>query len=309
MLAGMASPQIFLSYRRDDAAGHARAIGGELARHFGADRVFIDVDDIAAGQGFAEVIERAVVDAAVLLVLIGPRWQGPREGRPPRLFDADDFVRREVSVALRRGVRIIPLLLDGAAMPTQDELPPDMRALAGRQALEIEHRRYAADVQGLQDELDALLGQHAPASRAGRRRRVSIVAGLAGVALAGAVTWHLVHPGRPAINGRWVADVEYDWPGAHHVEAFEFEGEGTELRGSAGFLGVPRGLEQGQVADGRLHFVTRSPELGGPELVRRYSARLVEGELRFSMQAEGGSSPHVPVSFVARRPSLSSPPP
>lgn len=309
MLAGMASPQIFLSYRRDDAAGHAQAIGTELARRFGADRVFIDVDDIAAGQGFAEVIERAVVDAAVLLVLIGPRWQGPREGLPPRLFDAEDFVRREITVALRRGVRIVPLLLDGAAMPTPAELPPDMRALAGRQALAIDHRRYAGDVQRLQAELEALLGWRASASRARRWRAASMAAGLVGLALSAGVAWHLAHSARPAVNGRWVAEVEYDWPGARHVESFEFEGEGSELRGSAGFLGVPRGVEEGRVADGRLQFVTRSPELGGPELVRRYSGQLVEGELRFSMQAEGGSSPHVPVSFVARRQALSPPAP
>lgn len=34
----MHPPQIFISYRRDDAAGYARAVCGELARHFGAER-------------------------------------------------------------------------------------------------------------------------------------------------------------------------------------------------------------------------------------------------------------------------------
>jgi hypothetical protein len=309
MLAAMPSPQIFLSYRRDDAAGHARAIGGELARRFGDDRVFIDVDDIAAGQGFAEVIERAVVGAAVLLVLIGPRWQGEREGRPSRLFDEDDFVRREVAVALRRGVRIIPLLLDGASMPADSELPPDMRALAGRQALEVDHRRYAGDVERLQTELEALLGTRAVGRRAAWRRRGLAAAGLLGLAIAGGLARQVLHPARPEVNGRWVAQVEYDWPGARHRETFEFDGEGQELQGSAGFLGVARGLEQGTVTGGRIRFVTRSQELDGAEMVRRYSGQLVAGELRLSMQAEGGSSPHVPVHFVARRSPLSAPPP
>lgn len=301
MLAGMPSPQIFLSYRRDDAAGHARAIGGELARRFGADRVFIDVDDIAAGQGFAEVIEQAVVDAAVLLVLIGPRWQGEREGQASRLFDAGDFVRREVAVALRRGVRIIPLLLDGSRMPAEGELPPDMRALAGRQALEIDHRRYAADVAQLQTQLEALLGTSPLRPHASGRRRGLVAAVALGLALMGGWTWHVLRPGRQAVNGHWMAEVDYDWPGAHYRESFVFDGAGKELRGSAGFLGVARGVEQGSVADGGLRFVTRGTELDGAQTVHRYSGQLVDGELRFSMQTEGGSTPHVPVSFVARR--------
>jgi hypothetical protein len=301
MLPGMPSPQIFLSYRRDDAAGHARAIGGELARHFGADRVFIDVDDIAAGQGFAEVIEQAVVGAAVLLLLIGPRWQGEREGRPSRLFDSADFVRREVAVALRRGVRVIPLLLDGARMPTADELPPDMRALAGRQALEIDHRRYAADLERLQAQLESLPGTTRIRPTAGARRGVLAAALSLGAVLAGGWLWPVLRPARPAVNGHWVAEVDYDWPGARYRETFEFQGDGGELRGSAGFLGVPRGVEQGQAVDRGLSFVIRGTELGGAETVHRYRGQLVEDEIRFSMQTEGGSTPHVPVAFVARR--------
>jgi hypothetical protein len=60
-------------------------------------------------------------------------------------------------------------------------------------------------------------------------------------------------------------------------------------------------VEQGSVTGGRLRFVTRSREQEGGETVHRYSGQLVDGELRFSMQTEGGSTPHVPVNFVARR--------
>jgi hypothetical protein len=73
--------QVFISYRRDDSAGYARALHDALARRFGAARIFIDVDDIAAGQRFAQVIAGAVERAQVLLVLIGPRWPG---GAPRR---------------------------------------------------------------------------------------------------------------------------------------------------------------------------------------------------------------------------------
>jgi len=76
----MQQPQVFISYRRDDTAGYARAVYDELARHFGPERVFIDVDDIGAGQAFDEVIAHAVGGSKVLLVMIGKRWLGEREG-------------------------------------------------------------------------------------------------------------------------------------------------------------------------------------------------------------------------------------
>ena len=120
--------QIFISYRRDDAAGYARAVYDELARCFGAGRVFIDVDDINAGQPFSEVIQRSVGESAVLLALIGKRWHGPREGSAPRISEAGDLVRQEVAAALAKGIRVIPVLL----------LPSLMMRCTGRK------RSYAA---------------------------------------------------------------------------------------------------------------------------------------------------------------------
>ena len=76
----MPEPQIFISYRRDDAAGYARAIGDALSREFGPEQVFIDVDDIGAGQRFDEVIHPALCGSRVLLVLVGRRWLGRRSG-------------------------------------------------------------------------------------------------------------------------------------------------------------------------------------------------------------------------------------
>ena len=301
----MPDVQIFISYRRNDSAGYARAIYDELARHWGAERVFIDVDDIGAGQAFADVIGQAVRGSGVLLVLIGQRWLGAREGQLSRLFDAQDFVRLEVSAALARGTHIIPLLLDGAAMPTAAQLPEPMQALAGRNALELRGTHFAADmarlVAAIHGALPAIAGQ--PARRRWQRRGAVIGAAAALVAVA---TLTLRPPARPDINGTWQADVEYDWPNARYVERFEFSGEKGGLQGSASFLGVRRGvLEGGTDADG-LHFITRTAESSGSgestrELVHRYRGRWVSGELQFVMQTEGGSSAHVPIKFVARR--------
>jgi hypothetical protein len=181
----MQPAQVFISYRRDDAAGYARAIGDELARQFGAERVFIDVDDIHAGQPFSEVIERQIGASQVLLVLIGRRWLGEQAGGSPRIGEAGDFVRREVAAGLAQGARVIPVLLDGAPMPSESQLPAELRALAGRNALEIDNSRYPADMSRLVSALrDALEGSGPTALPL--TKRTGRAPGLA-VALVGAV--------------------------------------------------------------------------------------------------------------------------
>ncbi len=292
----MSVAQVFISYRRDDGAGYARAIGAELAKRFGAGRVFMDVDDIAAGQGFAEVIRRAVGSASVLLVLIGRRWRGEREGGGARLNDPGDFVRLEIAAGLRRGLRVIPVLLDGAMMPAATELPTDIQALAGLQALEIGNTRFAADVERLVGALAGTLGQPNGPSR---RRWTWAGAGLLLAAAAGA--WWAVHAARPGINGDWQAELHYAWADAPRVERFVFSGEGHELSGSASFLGLARDLLEGRVEGDTLRFDTRSGEMGGPDQVHHYRGRVVGNEIRFVLQTAGGSAPHEPVAFVARR--------
>ena len=333
----MRPAQVFISYRRDDTAGYARAICDELATHLGADRVFIDVDDIQPGQPFEQVIQREVGAANVLLVLIGRRWRGEREGAPPRLDEASDLVRREVAAGLASTARVIPVLLDGAAMPTEAQLPTDLRALAGRSALAIDNTRYADDMHRLLAAVREALGEAAvpvktPAATgsASKGRWVAVAllvaAVLAVVDMTGlwgkkagspadvpaAVSEHPASPAlatRPDINGVWQAQVSYSWPNAHYIERFDWRGDANELQGTASFLGVPRGVLEGRIEAGELRFVTRTSAVAdgtSRELVHRYRGRVVGGEIRFAMQTEGGSSSQGPVEFIARRDSAAS---
>lgn len=314
----MPAAQIFISYRRDDTAGYARAVFDALAGRFGHERVFIDVDDIGAGQAFDEAIAHAVGQSEVLLVLIGPRWLAGRDGGPSRLQAADDFVRQEVAAGLARGMRVIPLLFDGAAMPTEAQLPGPLQPLARRQALVMDAGRFAADIERLVAVLRDALGEPAAGAPAAVpptavARRGALAAGAVGLVLMGA--WALwrrpgppaapAAPARAAVNGRWTAHVVYDWSHAEYDERFEFDGEGSELFGSASFLRLARGIVEGRVEADRLQFVTRTQETGGPTGVRdvthRYRGRLVGDELQLVLQTENAGSPHVPVRFVARR--------
>ncbi|CAG1017631.1 hypothetical protein BURC_02299 [Burkholderiaceae bacterium] len=302
----MRPDHVFISYRRDDAAGYARAVYDALAQRFGAERVFIDVDDIDAGQRFGEVIVQALAASRVLLVLIGHRWRGERPSGGSRLDDETDLVRREVATGLSQGLQVIPLLLDGAAMPSEAQLPVELRPLAGRNALVLHNARYADDMKRLLSALEEALGE-APSSTTTPRRKIlrwglgaAASAGIVGVAL----WWATRGPALGGVLGVWEAEVTYGWSDARHVERFVFRGDAGGLNGSASFLGVPRGMVDLRIDRDELSFVTRSQESLGDrmsELVHRYRGRRVGEELRLVMQTEGGVSAHTPVVFTARK--------
>ena len=110
--------RIFISYRRADTPHVAGRLFDRLATRFGAGHVFMDVDSIEPGLDFAETIEAAVGACDVLLVLIGPNWvEAVDEQGRRRLEDPDDFVALEITAALRRRIRVIPVLVDGAPSP------------------------------------------------------------------------------------------------------------------------------------------------------------------------------------------------
>lgn len=159
---------VFISYRRDDAAGYARAIYEALTERFSPERVFMDVDAIEPGLPFDEVIRDAVGKCEVLLVLIGARWLAPRSEGGTRLDDERDFVRIEIAAALARKIRVIPVLLDGAPMPKEAELPEPLRGLVWRNAIELSNTRFNADIDRLAEVLAKVLGEEArPAPVAG----------------------------------------------------------------------------------------------------------------------------------------------
>jgi hypothetical protein len=154
---------IFYCYRRDVSAGFAGRLDDALTQQFGPDLVFRDLDDIVPGDDFADAITRAVGSCAALLVVIGPRWLTLKgaDGQP-RLEHPLDYVRLEICHALERDIRVIPILVGGARMPGRDDLPPDLAALARRQAHEISESRWDYDVGALTRVLSSIPGIERP---------------------------------------------------------------------------------------------------------------------------------------------------
>jgi hypothetical protein len=149
--------QIFISYRRDDARADARSIYQRLQGTFGTKKLFMDVDTIEHGRDFRKVIETHLANSAVLLVLIGRNWLGTgRDAQDRRLDDPADLVRMEVASGLRRDIPVIPVLIDGAQMPSAKDLPEEIRELAYRQASRVTYENFASDMDRIERDLHAL---------------------------------------------------------------------------------------------------------------------------------------------------------
>jgi CHASE2 domain-containing sensor protein len=148
-------PNVFLSYRRRESSGYSRHLHERLGRELGAGNVFMDVAEIAPGTDWRATL-RARIDAAdAILVLIGREWLGlsdPATGER-RLTDPDDVTRFEIAEALRRGKRVIPVLLEGAPPPARDALPADIGRLADLQAQRLDHESFESDLQALLEHL------------------------------------------------------------------------------------------------------------------------------------------------------------
>lgn len=150
--------RIFISYRRADSAGYAGRIYDRLTAHFGEDTVFMDVDTIEAGLDFVEVLQNAVQSCDVLVALIGRSWLNIKDEAGKRRLDSpEDFVRVEIAAALSRDIRVIPVLVDGAPMPRSTELPANLKPLARRNALQVDHHSFNADAYRLIAQLELAL--------------------------------------------------------------------------------------------------------------------------------------------------------
>ena len=174
-----AAARVFITYRREETAAHAGRLYDAMVGRFGEANVFMDVD-MAPGVDFVERITEAVAACHVLIVVMGPSWATVEDERgTARLADPEDFVRLEVETALRRPeVTPIPVLVAGARMPNRDDLPPELRAITRRNALDLSDQRWRYDVGRLISTLDELLSER-PLATSPSPREHSVATGKA----------------------------------------------------------------------------------------------------------------------------------
>jgi hypothetical protein len=153
---------IFLSYRRrGESTGYAGRISDRLKRAFGDEEYFRDLDDIKPGTDFVDAIDEHMACCQVLLVVIGTDWLtlADAAGRK-RIDDPRDWVRLEVASALKRKALVLPVLVGGATMPSEADLPDDLKILARRQAIDLSDTRWDYDVDRLLNRVAETAGIH-----------------------------------------------------------------------------------------------------------------------------------------------------
>jgi hypothetical protein len=144
--------KIFISYRRDDdTAAMAARIGDRLASRFGKANVFIDVENLFAGQRFAEELAKALATCDVLIAVIGHRWMDLLNAKSRD--KKRDYVREEIGEALQRGITVIPVVggrqRQLPALPSAEDLPDDIRDLVEHQEEVLTHECFDRDVGDL----------------------------------------------------------------------------------------------------------------------------------------------------------------
>jgi hypothetical protein len=175
---------IFINYRRDDVPDAAGRLADRLASNCSPRKIFMDVDAIKPGLDF-EQLDARVLKSVVVLAIIGPNWLNAGDGRGQRKLDVPrDYVRLELASALKRKIPVIPVLVNGAAMPLEHELPEDLKSLVKRQALELRRTRFAADSDAIIKALNVRM------LRPPKWRQIAAGAGFAAAGvLAGIVVW------------------------------------------------------------------------------------------------------------------------
>jgi hypothetical protein len=304
---------IFISYRREDSAPYAGRLYDRLSARFGADQVFMDVDDIPPGADFASHIDAKVGSCDAMVVVIGKNWLTARSAQGQlRLSDPNDFVGLEVAMALQRGVLVIPVLVGGAAVPKEGELRADLKELALHNAVALNDQDFQRDTDHLIGALEKLPNLARPRHqepeerrtelRKKRLRRLIWKIPLIILLISFAVWWESrrrqpdddtkAEASAAAFTGSWAGEATYGW-GAKYTEPFFFQPEGSKLFGTAGFLGVKRGIEEGKIEGGTISFFVRFEEESSGERRERknyYWGKLNgSGEILLRMQDDRGN--------------------
>jgi hypothetical protein len=314
-------PDIFISYRRDDTSGYAGRIYDQISTHFGKDHVFMDVADLEPGADFVDTIEKKVGTCDALIALIGKNWLTIKdEENHVRLRQPGDFVSVEIAAALKRNIEVIPVLVGGARMPLQRELPESIQLLFRRQALEISDVHFTRDVGDLIDALKNPPDARAAHSQKWRRKAwAAAVFVVCAAALAGGV-WTLAsrharqpvealtsgpNSGIPAkaagtanpsklvgdanISGNWLAVVRKD-DVAYQIY-FTFEVVGEKLLGRAIYPTGEAGILNGAVGQGKLSFITKHvPDFSDEEATITVEGRVSGDEIEIFTQDKDGYS-------------------
>jgi hypothetical protein len=192
----MPGRKLFINYRRDDSRADAGRLYDRLQALY-PDRIFRDVGSLEPGVDWHTAIDRVLGSSDACIVVIGPRWLSIADANGKRrLDDPRDTVRKEVATALANGMRVFPVLVGGAKMPAEEDLPEEMQLLARRNALEITEQDFDEDVTKLARALERTLGWTSKQTT-GQKSHGGLIAAVAAVVIVGIVSFFVVQNFKP----------------------------------------------------------------------------------------------------------------
>lgn len=159
---------VFINYRSEDSRHMAELLDRDLTAAFGREQVFLDCYSIPLGAEWDRELLKRVRACRVLLVVIDRDWLTLTDASGRRLIDdPSDWIHREIAEAVAAGVRVVPVLVDDTPPPSEDDLPPELRAVAGSQGAWVRRKHTRSDIDVLirrLREIEPALAAAAPGS-------------------------------------------------------------------------------------------------------------------------------------------------
>ncbi|MCR9271123.1 MAG: TIR domain-containing protein [Hyphomonadaceae bacterium] len=150
---------VFISYRTEDTAWIAGRIAERLQLALDDRSVFLDKSTIEPGADFIDAIGDHIDDSRVLLAIIGSKWTDILKSKQ---HEPVDYVRIEIEQALARGIRVIPITIDGTVMPSFTDLPTSLEGLTRLHAFKISPDFFDAGMTTLSEFLKNYLARDLP---------------------------------------------------------------------------------------------------------------------------------------------------
>ena len=280
---------VFVSYRREDSAPYAGRICDRLGDALGPEHVFIDVQDIAPGMDFVETIESVVGKCDVLVAVIGPRWTEVLKSRD----DEQDFVEHEITAALQRGITVIPVLVGGAVMPAERDLPKRLSGFSRRQALAISDTDFDRGA----GELLRAVERVTSVQKTPKKALWAVIAASLIIAIAGSAFLLMRSRERVSLEGEWIARMERSRLPPYNIR-LRLHAQGRTLTGSVTYPTGSGAIEGGTIDGRRLAFTTRhTPQFESEPATVVFSAEVRNGEIDIILTTPDGAE----AKGVARR--------
>lgn len=130
---------VFIGYRRATGSAVARVVKEHLENK--GFRVFLDVDGLEDGP-FPEKLLTTIAHTKHFLVILA-------DDSLRRCRHADDWLRQEITHAIRTKRKIVPVMVEDFQMPPEESLPPRMRSLLRFNAVRYRHEHFDESMRKL----------------------------------------------------------------------------------------------------------------------------------------------------------------